>query len=196
LQNCNIFIDTLKFCNGIFENKSIVLSKEINFMKSLIFKNLSLVISENYFFENFINKIILADHHKNNIYICDLEFLKFNLSQYDISKCVQLFFVLRKLYKNIQFSNIIFLYFLSSFEQNSKKSVDVLAIFDNIPSLFFPIIKKNFLLKENLNILDFVKISELNEYLSKKDIAGVVTFENLNFHTEYPFIKSYSLPIS
>ncbi|MGL5189702.1 MAG: hypothetical protein ACRC7S_08620 [Cetobacterium sp.] len=195
LKNLNIFLDTLKFCDGVLHEGGPSLSKEINAVKAMVFKNLSLLITKTNFLEKFVNKVSLAHDKSIPLKICDLEFLRFNLPEEDRFKCVQLFFTLRKIYQNIQFSNVIFLYMWSSHEESLSSVKNTLVVFDRIPTFLFPIIKNRFLLKENMNILNFIKADELENYLSNSDINCVITFEKLNSDKEYPFIKAYTLPI-
>ncbi|MCQ9628502.1 helix-turn-helix domain-containing protein [Cetobacterium somerae] len=72
LKDINIFINTLKFCNGDLKNPDIILTKEINTMKSLIFKNLSVLIDTNSFLEKFINKVTLTNYRNNSLFICEM----------------------------------------------------------------------------------------------------------------------------
>ncbi len=195
LRNIDIFITTLKFCNGTLKNQDLVLSKEINTVKALVFKNLSMLISNTNFLEKLVNKVSIAHHNSIHICICDLEFLKINLPEEKKIKCLNLFFTLRKIYKNIQFSNVIFLYTWSSHEESLSSVKNTLVVFDCIPTFLFPIIKNRFLLKENMNILNFIKPYELDKYLSNYDMDCIITFENLNYEYKYPFIKAYDLPI-
>ncbi|MGL4863731.1 MAG: hypothetical protein ACRC4T_11505 [Cetobacterium sp.] len=196
LKDIEIFLKTLKFCNGDLKNPDIILAKEINTMKSLIFKNLSILINNNSFLEKFINKVTLANYKNNSLSICEMEFLDFYLSEKDRYECVNLFFTLRKLYTNVQFSNIIFLYIWSYNEKNKCDIKNALVVFKSIPQFLFPILKNRLLLKENMNILDFIKPYELDDYLVNKDVNCIITFENLNLNNKQNiFIKTFNFPI-
>ncbi|MGL5427044.1 MAG: hypothetical protein ACRDAS_03940 [Cetobacterium sp.] len=196
LKNLNIFLDTLKFCDGILYPEHEFLLKEVNKVKAMVFKNLSLTITKTNFLEKFVNKVRLAHQKSILLKVCDLEFLQFNLPEKDRLNCVQLFFTLRKIYQNIQFSNVIFLYIWSFHEESLSSVKNALVVFDRIPTFLFPIIKNRLLLKENMNILDFIKPYELETHLSNSDINCVITFEKLYSDSKYPFIKICKLPVS
>lgn len=195
LKNIDIFIPTLKFCNGSLKDKDLILSKEVNTVKALVFKNLSILINKTNFLEKLIHKLSLSRSKSLILPICDLEFLKFNLTENEKLKCLHLFFTLRKIYANIQFSNVIFLYIWSSHENHINSVKNTIVVFDSIPQFLFPIIKNRLLLKENMNILEFIKPYEVDKYLSNSDTDCVITFEDLNSKYNYPFIKTYKLPI-
>ncbi|MGL5355720.1 MAG: hypothetical protein ACRDAQ_04100 [Cetobacterium sp.] len=194
IQNIELFIDTLKFCNGILESENKAKVIDLKYTKDLIFKNLSLFVTKDSFLERFLNKVNLSNLKGSTLSICDLEFLNFNLVEKDRIKCTQLFFALRKIYSGIQLSNIIIFYIWTSHDESLNNVKNTLVVFDNIPTFLFPIIKDKFLLKENMDIMKFVKASELDEHLSNKDISCIITFEKLKIHSKYPFIKSYTLP--
>ncbi|MGL4977332.1 MAG: hypothetical protein ACRC5G_04890 [Cetobacterium sp.] len=195
LKHLNLFILVLKFCNGIFKQNILPLSKEINVIKSLVFKELSFIIQKDNFLERLVNKLHIVSLNNNPLPVCDLNFLNFNLPEKDRLNCVDLFFTFRKMYKNVQFSNIIFLYIWSSYEKNMHKVKTAIVVFDNIPTFLFPIIKNKFLIKENIKILNFIKINELNKCLSDKSVNCIITFENLSNLSKYPFIKNYSISV-
>lgn len=196
LRDIEIFLKTLKFCTGDLKKPDVILTKEINTLKSLIFKNLSVLINNNSFLEKFINKVTLANYKSNSISILEMEFLDFYLSEQDRYECVKLFFTLRKLYTSVQFSNILFLYIWSYNEKNKCDLKNVLVVFKSIPQFLFPILKSRLLLKENMNVLDFIKPYDLDKYLINKDIHCVITFENLNLeNNQKSFIKTYNFPI-
>ncbi|MGL5918374.1 MAG: hypothetical protein ACRCYM_03920 [Cetobacterium sp.] len=192
-KNLNLFILVLQFCNGIFKKNTLHLSKEINIVKSLVFKELSLVIPKDNFLERLINKLYVTSLNVKPLSVCDLNFLNFNLPEKDKLNCVDLFFTIKKIYKNVHFSNIIFLYIWSSYEENIHKAKTAIVVFDNIPTFLFPIIKNRFLITENIKILSFIKTDELNKYISDKTVNCIITFENLKNLSKYPFIKSYSI---
>ncbi|MGL4868446.1 MAG: hypothetical protein ACRC4S_07350, partial [Cetobacterium sp.] len=193
IKNLNLFILILEFCNGILKKNTLNLSKEINIIKSLVFKELSFTIQKDNFLERLINKLHTSNLKNTSLSICDLNFLNFNLPEKDKLNCVELFFTFRKLYKNVHFSNIIFLYIWSSYEENIHKVKTAIVVFDNIPTFLFPVIKNRFLIKENINILSFIKMNEVNKYISDKTVNCIITFENLSNLSKYPFIKSYSI---
>ncbi|MGL5723247.1 hypothetical protein [Cetobacterium sp.] len=195
LGHLNIFLDTLKFCDGALNPKNEELFKELNKIKAMVFKNLSVTISKTNFLEKFVNKIRLAHQKSIPLRICDLEFLRFNLPEEDKLKCIKLFFTLRRIYQNIQFSNVIFLYVWSSHQESLSGVKNALVVFDRIPKLLFPIIKNKLLLIENMDVLDFVKPHELESHLANYDVNCIITFEKLNSENKYPFIKTYNLPI-
>ncbi|MEG0236676.1 hypothetical protein [Cetobacterium sp.] len=196
LKDIDTFLETLKFCNGDLKSSDIILTKEMNRMKSLIFKNLSVLIKTDSFLEKFINKVTLANCRSNLLSICEMEFLDFNLSEKDRSECIKLFFTLRKLYPNVQFSNIIFLYIWSYNEKNIYNIKNALVVFKSIPQFLFPILKNRLLLKENMNVLDFIKPYELDDYLANKDINCIITFENLNLENDKnSIIKTFNFPM-
>ncbi|MGL4868495.1 MAG: hypothetical protein ACRC4S_07635, partial [Cetobacterium sp.] len=103
LKNLNIFILVLQFCNGIFKKNILPLSKEVNIIKSLVFKELSFTIQKDNFLERLVNKLHISNLKSSPLSVCDLNFLNFNLPEKDRLNCVDLFFTFRKIYKNVQF---------------------------------------------------------------------------------------------
>ena len=96
----------------------------------------------------------------------------------------------------MQFSNIIFLYIWSYNEKNKCDIKNTLVVFKSIPQFLFPILKNRLLLKENMNVLDFIKPYELDDYLVNKDVNCIITFENLNLNDKQNiFIKTFNFPI-
>ncbi|WP_291945335.1 hypothetical protein, partial [Cetobacterium sp.] len=90
---------------------------------------------------------------------------------------------------------VIYLYLWSLNKINLTESSTTIVVFKDLPRFLQPIIKNLFLLKENIQISNFVRYTELDTYLLQEEPSLVITFENLSINSNYPFIKYYSLPL-
>ena len=195
LKDINIFILTLKFCAGILKETNIYLDKEYCILINIFSKFISINCSQKIYFEKFSNRIHIANKESSFLSLYDLSFLNLNLNNKVKNECYQLFLELREIYPNIQFSNIIFIYLLN-FNKNTFSEVEnTIVVFRDLPRFLHPIIKNLFLLKENIHISHFIKYYELDTYLLHEEVSLIITFENLNISSNYPFIKYYPLPI-
>lgn len=195
LKDINIFILTLKFCAGTLKENNIKLDKECFELKKLFSKITSLSPFQNCYFERFSHRIHIASKKSSFLYMYDLSFLNLNLSNKTKIECYQLFLELKKIYFNIQLSNIIFLYLWNLNKNNSSEVANTIVIFKDLPKFLHPIIKNIFLLKEDIKISNFIKYYELDNYLLQEEVSLIITFENLTLNSNYPSIKHYSLPL-
>lgn len=195
LKDINIFILTLKFCAGVLRETNVSLDKEDLRLINIFSKFMSINYSQKIYFERFSNRIHIASKESSFLSLHDLSFLNLNLNNKARNECYQLFIELRKIYPNIQFSNIIFLYLLNLNKNTSSEVENTVVVFRDIPKFLHPVIKNLFLLKENILISHFIKYYELDTYLLHEEVSLVITFENLNLNSNYPFIKYYPLPI-
>lgn len=195
LKDINVFILTLKFCAGALKERNIPLDKESHILIKLFSKFMSINHFQNGYFERFNHRIHIASKESSFLSMYDLSFLSLNLDSKAKDECYQLFLELRKIYFNIQFSNIIFLYLWNSNKNTSSEITNTIVVFRDLPRFLHPVIKNLFLLKENIHISHFIKYYELDTYLLHEEVSLVITFENLNLNSNYPFIKYYPLPI-
>lgn len=195
LKDINSFILTLKFCAGTLKENNIKLDKECFELKKLFSKITSLNSFENCYFERFSHRIHILNKEDSFSSIYDLSFLNLNLSDNTKFECYQLFLELKKIYSNIQLSNIIFLYFWNLNKNNSSDVTNTIVIFKDLPRFLHPIIKNIFLLKEDIKISNFIKYYELDNYLLQEEVSLIITFENLTLNSNYPTVKHYSLPL-
>lgn len=195
LKNINVFILTLKFCAGILKETNISLDKESQKLIKLFSKFISINCFQKNYFEKFSNRIHIASKESSFLSMHDLSFLSLNLNIKAKNECYHLFLELRKTYFNIQFSNIIFLYLLNLNKNTFSEVTNTIVVFMDLPRFLHPVIKNLFLLKENIHISHFIKYYELDTYLLHEEVSLVITFENLNLNSNYPFIKYYPLPI-
>lgn len=195
LKHINIFILTLKFSAGILKEKNISLDKEHFELRNAFSKFTTLEPIQNNYFEKFSHRIYIANKESSFLSMYDLSFLSLNLNNKTKLECYQLFIELKKNYFNIQFSNIIFLYFWNLNKNNSSKITNTIVVFKELPKFLHPIIKNLFLLKENIHISSFIRCYELDNYLLQEEVSLIITFEKLNLNSNYPHIKHYSLPL-
>ncbi|MHA4989740.1 hypothetical protein ACX281_08870 [Cetobacterium somerae] len=195
LKNINTFALTLKFCTGILKEKNTNLDKEYSELKKIFSRVIPLNSLQNNSIERFCNRIHIASKESSFLSLHDLSFLSLNLNDKIKNECYQLFLELRKIYPNVQLSNIIFIYLLNFNKNVFSEVTNTIVVFRDLPRFLHPIIKNLFLLKENIHISHFIKYYELDAYLLHEDVSLVITFENLTINSNYPFIKYYSLPI-
>ncbi|MGL5612823.1 hypothetical protein [Cetobacterium sp.] len=195
LKYIHVFILTLKFCNGTLREDGISLKKECNLIKDIFINVTTQNISYDIFFEKFAHRINIANKKSSFLFMSDLSFLSLNLDYKIKHDCYCIFTELRKIYFNIQFSNVIYLYLWSLNKINLTESSTTIVVFKDLPKFLQPIIKNLFLLKENIQISNFVRYTELDTYLLQEEPSLVITFENLSINSNYPFIKYYSLPL-
>lgn len=195
LKFINNFILTLKFCVGTLKEKNVNLDKECSELKKLFSKFTSLNSFQDNYFEKFCNRIHIANKESSFLSMNDLTFLNLNLNSKAKLECYLLFLELKKIYLNIQLSNVIFLYLWNLNKNDSSRITNTIVVFKDLPRFLHPIIKNFFLLKEDIHISQFIKYYELETYLLQEDVSLIITFENLNFTLNYPSVKHYSLPL-
>ncbi len=195
LKDINIFILTLKFCVGTLKENNLKLDRECYELKKLFSKVTSFSSFQNSYFDRFSHRIHIASKESSFLSMYDLSFLNLNLSDKIKLECYEIFLELKKVYFNIQLSNIIFLYLWNLNKSNSSEVANTIVIFKDLPRFLHPIIKNLFLLKEDIKISHFIKYNELDTYLLQEEVSLIITFENLNLNSSYPSIKNYSLPL-
>lgn len=195
IKYIRIFTLTLQFCNGTLKKDGVSLKKENLKLKELFLKNVSFSVSEDNFFEKFLNRVNTASKESSFLGMFDLSFLNLSLDNKIKFECAALFLELKKIYFNIQLSNIIFLYLWNLNKSNISELTDTIVVFKEIPKFLHPIIQNTFFIKENIRISKFIMESELDSYISNDENLSVITFEKLKVINRYPFIKQYSLPI-
>lgn len=195
IKYINIFILTLKFCNGTLKEKNVYLKKECNLIKNIFTNITNINISHEISFEKFTHRINIANKKSSFNYVNDLSFLNLNLDYKIKYDCYCIFSELRKIYFNIQFSNIIYLYLWNLNKTNLTNIPTAIVIFKNLPRFLQPTIKKIFLLKENIQILSFIRYTELDSFIPQNKNYLFITFENLFINSTYPSIKYYNLTL-
>lgn len=195
LKNIDIFILTLKFCNGTLQETDIYLKKECDFIKDTFINITTRDISHEIFFVKFTHRISMANKKNSFHSLNDLSFLNLNLDYKIKYDCYRIFMELRKIYSNIQFSNIISLYLYDSSQTNLIDIPSAIVIYKNLPRFLQPAIKAAFLLKKNIQILNFIRYTELDCYILKNENYLFITFENLFIASNYSFIKYYTLAL-
>lgn len=195
IKYINILILTLKFCNGTLKKDDFLAKKECSKLKDIFSKNVSFNLSQDNFFEKFLNRVSIASKESSFLNMMDLSFLSLALDEKIILECTTLFLELRKIYFNIQLSNIIFLYLWNLNTSSISELSNTIVVFKEIPKFLHPIIQNTFFIKENIRISKFIMESELDSYISNDENISIITFEELKIKTRYPFIKRYSLPL-
>lgn len=186
---------TLKFCNGTLQKNDLSLKKESLKLKELFLKNVSFNLSEDNFFEKFLNRVNSASNESLFLGMFDLSFLDLCLDNRIKSECAAIFFELRKTYFNIQFSNIIFLYLWNLNKSSFSELTNTIVVFKELPKFLHPIIQNSFFIRENIRISKFIMESEVDFYISNDEKISIITFEELKVKNRYPFIKQYNLPM-
>jgi hypothetical protein len=194
IKYIDFLILTLKFCNGSLKKDNFSLKNDLHKIKKT-FSNIGFKVSQDNFLEKFLHRINISSNQSLFLSMIDLSFLNLNLNIKIKLECYQIFIELRKIYYNIQFSNVIYIYLWNLNRNNLKETINTIVVFKDLPKFLHPVIKNSFLLKENIKISQFVRYLELDSYLIEKDNYFFITFENLNLETKYSFIKYYSLPL-
>lgn len=195
IKHIEILILTLKFCNGTLHKNDFSSNKGNLKLKELFFKYISFNISEDNFFEKFLNRVNSASNESLFLSMYDLSFLNLALDNKIKFECVTLFFELRKTYFNIQLSNIIFLYLWNLNKSSFSELTNTIVVFKELPKFLHPIIQNSFFIRENIRISKFIIESEVDFYISNDENLSIITFEELKIKHRYPFIKKYNLPM-
>ncbi|MGL5125064.1 MAG: hypothetical protein ACRC6U_03670 [Fusobacteriaceae bacterium] len=182
IEEISYFINILKICSGNFPEENVFLNDHIAIWKSVILKSIEVKILDSHIekLKNFILRIAFSGKQNHYLHVYELEFLNINIESKATKDCINLYNNLKEYYWNISFTDVLMLYFLIvSFEVPKKTSLFV--VYKDIPRYILDSLKEKLESKHNVTILDFVNISNFENFKQNNIVKTVGVFKEFNF---------------
>ncbi|MGL6169971.1 MAG: helix-turn-helix domain-containing protein [Fusobacteriaceae bacterium] len=183
LSKIHSLILFLKLSNGSLYLNDPEIQKKYSELKDFFKDKLKIVSSEDEQYMFYLGRIVFFTTKAHSTELKDLSFLSLNIGNNLSEELIDIFLELRKTYKNINFSELLNLYFYITDARNHKEKFtsDIYLLYKNIPEQMFQIIKNRLNKIYSINLLGFVDINIAGHHLKTNKTDCFIILETFDY---------------